>query len=61
MPCFSYNRPVEGSHDADVAHGENEFDTPSLVGALLESRVVFAVPPGEKGGGGGQWEPLQLN
>ncbi|TNN52680.1 hypothetical protein EYF80_037131 [Liparis tanakae] len=51
------NRPAEGSRDADVAHGENESDTPSLVGALLESRVVFAVPPGEKGGAG----PLQSN
>jgi len=22
--------PLRGSHDADVAHGENEFDTPDL-------------------------------
>jgi len=24
------HRPFEGSHEADVAHGENEFDTPVL-------------------------------
>jgi len=23
-------QPFKGSHDADVAHGENEFDTPAL-------------------------------
>jgi len=30
IPCYSYNRPFEGSHEADVAQGENEFDTPAL-------------------------------
>jgi len=32
IPCYSYNRPFEGSHEADVALGENEFDTPGLMG-----------------------------
>jgi len=27
---FSYTGPLRGSHDAEVAHGENEFDTPTL-------------------------------
>jgi len=26
----SDNRPFEGSHEADVALGENEFDTPGI-------------------------------
>ena len=28
-------QPFEGTHEADVAPGENEFDTPALTGALL--------------------------
>jgi len=34
--CFSLYvymdqlQPFEGGHDAEVAHGENEFDTPAL-------------------------------
>jgi len=27
---LQYNRPFEVSHDADVAHSENEFDTPDV-------------------------------
>jgi len=27
--CFSTG-PLRGGHDADVAHGENELDTPAL-------------------------------
>jgi len=27
---FSYAGPLRGGHDAEVAHGENEFDTPAL-------------------------------
>jgi len=26
---LSYTGPLRGSHDAEVAHGENEFDTPA--------------------------------
>lgn len=29
---FSYAGPLRGSRDADVAHGENEFDPPDLEG-----------------------------
>jgi len=25
---YSYNRPFEGNHNADLAHSENKFDTP---------------------------------
>jgi len=27
---YSYTGPLRGGHDADVAHGENEFDAPAL-------------------------------
>ena len=27
---YSYNRPFEGNHNAYVARGENEFETPAL-------------------------------
>ena len=30
---YSYNRPIKGNDNADVARAENEFDTPAL-GAL---------------------------
>jgi len=42
IPCFSSN-PLRGSHDADVALGEDEFDTP------LVSAVRWL--PGENTGG----------
>jgi len=28
--ALQFNWPFEGGHDADVAHGENEFETPAL-------------------------------
>jgi len=27
---YSYTGPLRGGHDADLAHGENEFDTSAL-------------------------------
>jgi len=34
---FSYTGPLRGGHDADVAHGEDEFDAPDIE----EARVVL--------------------
>jgi len=41
--------PLRGGHDADVAHGENEFDTPalnSLWSSTLELQIQVITPYG---------------
>ncbi len=30
VQSYSYNRPFDGSHNVEVALGENEFDSPAL-------------------------------
>ncbi len=30
VQSYSYNRPFDGSHNVEVALGENEFDTPAI-------------------------------
>ena len=38
-----YIRPFEGNHEADVAPGENEFDTPGRLLRTLSIDVCWAV------------------
>jgi len=38
LSCFGYTGPLRGGHDAEVAHGENEFDAP-----VVDEEVVLTV------------------
>jgi len=46
---MSQLQPFEGGHDADVAHGENEFDTPHLVQTECDIMNIYRWRSAETG------------
>jgi len=45
LSSLSYTGPLRGGHDAEVAHGESEFDTPVLGVLIILVRVTDVVTP----------------
>lgn len=42
LQSYSYNRPFEGSHNAEVALSENEFDTPALNECIISGCSILS-------------------
>ena len=41
MLSYSYNGPIEGKHNSDVARGEDEFDTPGWL--LISKQIIWSI------------------